>query len=187
MNRFFFRQAGAGVLAAILCALSVPAAPALADGAASTRNIILGGAAAALIIINHNRKVHERYAEDARRQAAAEQAASNAQAAYDSEQAAYNHEVAINQSLQHEVAVQHSMIVAQQHQLAKQHHQIVTMRSPRTVASRPVTRDVNRRATVAQNSQPNGAGPFMQQTSLTPSARAQRTRVVAEAFGWGVF
>ena len=57
MNRLLYRRAGAGLLAAMLCALSVPAAPALADGAASTRNIILGGAAAALIIINHNRMV----------------------------------------------------------------------------------------------------------------------------------
>ncbi|MBV9277584.1 MAG: hypothetical protein JOZ97_05035 [Candidatus Eremiobacteraeota bacterium] len=196
MNRVLFRRGAAGLLAGMLCALSVPAIPALADGAASTRNIILGGAAAALLIINHNRKVHEKYAEYDRRQAATQQAADNAWAAYQSEQSAYNHEVAINQSLQHEVAVQHSMIVAQQRQMAKQHHTIVSMRSQRTVASRPVTRDVARRPTsVAQNSEPSGAGPFMQQTTLTTSARAQasrrahqtNTRVVAEAFGWGIF
>jgi len=197
MNRLLIRQTAAAALAAILCALSVPAAPALADGAASTRNIILGGAAAALLIINHNKKVHERYAEDARRQAAAEQDAHNMWVAYQDERTAYNNEVALNQSLQHEVAVQHSMIVAQQHQLGKQHHQIVTMRSRGTVAGRAITHLNNRRPTsVARNDQPAGAGSFMQQTTLTRSARAQTSRrthqtrtqlVLAQAFGWGSF
>src|ERR1700738_398602 len=46
-------------------------APALADGAASTRNIILGGAAAAVLITNYNHKVRakrEEQREQARRQ-----------------------------------------------------------------------------------------------------------------------
>lgn len=38
-------------------------APALADGAASTRNIIVGGAAAALLITNYNHKKRQRQAE----------------------------------------------------------------------------------------------------------------------------
>ncbi|GAC1355176.1 MAG: hypothetical protein NVSMB31_15600 [Vulcanimicrobiaceae bacterium] len=48
-------------------------APALADGAASTRNIILGGAAAAVLVTNYNHKKHIKQAEmreQARRQAA---------------------------------------------------------------------------------------------------------------------
>jgi len=47
-------------------------APALADGAASTRNIILGGAAAAIGITNYNHKKRikqEEQREQARRQA----------------------------------------------------------------------------------------------------------------------
>ena len=47
-------------------------APAFADGAASTRNILVGGAAAAVLITNYNHKKHIKQAEmreDARRQA----------------------------------------------------------------------------------------------------------------------
>ena len=57
------RRLACFTFAAALAASAMPAAPALADGAASTRNIIIGGAAATLLIINHNRKVHEKYAE----------------------------------------------------------------------------------------------------------------------------
>jgi hypothetical protein len=38
-------------------------APALADGAASTRNILIGGAAAAVLITNYNHKKHAKQAE----------------------------------------------------------------------------------------------------------------------------
>jgi hypothetical protein len=48
----------AGALAATMTFGAV--APALADGAASTRNIILGGAAAAVLITNYNHKVHQK-------------------------------------------------------------------------------------------------------------------------------
>jgi hypothetical protein len=47
-------------------------APALADGAASTRNILIGGAAAAVLITNYNHKVRakrEEQREQSRRQA----------------------------------------------------------------------------------------------------------------------
>ncbi len=47
-------------------------APALADGAASTRNILIGGAAAAVLITNYNHKVRakrEENREQSRRQA----------------------------------------------------------------------------------------------------------------------
>jgi hypothetical protein len=52
-------------------------APALANGAASTRNIILGGAAAAIVVTNYNHKVRakrEQNRESARRQASYRQA-----------------------------------------------------------------------------------------------------------------
>jgi hypothetical protein len=109
-------------LAAGLAASVVPA-PALADGAASTRNIILGGAAAAagtLILINHNKQVHAREAAMAQQQADAQAAAQNAQAAYAAERQAYLHQVALNKEYQHEVAVQHNLIVQMRKQLAQQ-------------------------------------------------------------------
>lgn len=50
--------------AALAAALSVGmAAPALADGAASTRNIILLGTAAGILITNYNHKVREKRAQ----------------------------------------------------------------------------------------------------------------------------
>ncbi len=111
------RLAAAATLAALLTTLA-PQAPALADGAASTRNIILGGAAATLLIINHNRKVHERYAEDAKRQAATAQQRDDAWAAYNSEKMAYAHEATVAADLKKEVAYQHQVIEGQRRQLA---------------------------------------------------------------------
>ena len=115
MNRT--RLAAAATLAALLTTLA-PQAPALADGAASTRNIILGGAAATLLIINHNRKVHERYAEDAAKQAAIAQQRDDAWAAYRSEKVAYDHEATVASELKREVAYQHQVIEGQRRQLA---------------------------------------------------------------------
>jgi hypothetical protein len=105
-------------LAATLALTVLPAAPALADGAASTRNIIIGGAAAALLIINHNKKVHQKYAEYDRRQAQTQAAANNSEAAYESERQAYAHEAALVSSYKHEVAVQHQEVLSLRHQLA---------------------------------------------------------------------
>src|SRR5579883_3079191 len=102
-----FKRAIAGTTLAALFATLVPAAPALADGAASTRNILLGIGAATYLIIQHNRKVHERYAEDARRQASLEESNNDAWAAYHQEARAYQEEVAVNQSLKREIAYQH--------------------------------------------------------------------------------
>ena len=105
-------------LAATLALTAFPAAPALADGAASTRNIIIGGAAATLLIINHNKKVHEKYAEYDRRQARTQAQANNAESAYQSERQAYAHEAALVASYKHEVAVQHQEVLRLRHQLA---------------------------------------------------------------------
>lgn len=101
-----------------MMALLVPAAPALADGAASTRNILLGIGAATYLIIQHNRKVHEKYAEDARRQAELQSENSDAWAAYSSEKRAYTNAIAEVGDLKREVAYQHNIIVQQRHQLA---------------------------------------------------------------------
>lgn len=99
-------------------AMLVPAAPALADGAASTRNIILGIGAATYLIIQHNRKVHEKYAEDARRQAELQSENNDAWAAYRSEKNAYGNAMAEVSDLKREVAYQHNVILQQRRQLA---------------------------------------------------------------------
>ena len=110
-------------LAGTIALTALPAAPALADGAASTRNII-GGAAlvgGTLLIINHNKKVHQKEDEMASAQARAEESANNSQAAYQSERKAYLAQVALNREYKHEVAVQHKMIVQLRTQIASAH------------------------------------------------------------------
>ncbi len=108
-------------LAAAPAATAMPAAPALADGAASTRNIIIGGAAATLLILNHNRKVHEKYAEKDRAIARQQARANDSEAAYLSERRAYTHEAALVASYQREVAMQHQEVLRLRHQLAINH------------------------------------------------------------------
>jgi hypothetical protein len=114
------RTLGSLALAGAVALTAVPAAPALADGAASTRNIIGGAAVAAgtLLIINHNKKVHAKEDEMATAQAQAEESAHNSQAAYAAERKAYLSQVAINGEYKHEVAVQHQMIVQLRSQVA---------------------------------------------------------------------
>jgi hypothetical protein len=101
-------------------AIAALPAPALADGAASTRNIIGGAAVAAgtLIVINHNKQVHAKEDQMASAQASAEANANNARAAYESERKAYQAQVALNRDYKHEVAVQHAMIVQLRRQVA---------------------------------------------------------------------
>lgn len=106
------------ILAVATSAVLLGPVPTLADGAASTRNIILGGAAATLLILNHNKKVHQRYAEDEQRQAALQSQRNDAEAAYASERSAYEHQVAVNQTLEKEVAYQHQVVVKLQRELA---------------------------------------------------------------------
>lgn len=107
----------------LAAALLIPAAPVpvRANGAASTRNIILFGAAAAAgadILINHNRQVHARYAADAHRQAVLEERNHHEYLAYQHERTAYLNELAVNRDLTREVAYQHSLIVQQDRRLA---------------------------------------------------------------------
>ena len=114
-----WKRAIAGTTMAAMLALAVPS-PTLADGAASTRNILLGAGVATYLIIQHNRKVHEKYAEDARRQAQLQSQNSNMQAAYSSERTAYQNARAEIVDLKREVAYQHSVILQQRHQVATQ-------------------------------------------------------------------
>ena len=139
-----FKQALATVALTGAIGLTIPAAPVMADGAASTRNIIFGAAAAAgtLLIINHNRKVHEKYAEDARRQAALQSENNDAWAAYRQEQRAYQQQAAVNADLKREIAYQHKIVEDQRRQLASlsMHTGFVASRAgvdqPHRVASR---------------------------------------------------
>jgi hypothetical protein len=106
-------------LAGTVAMTAIPSVPALADGAASTRNII-GGAAViggTLLIINHNKQVHAKEDQLASAQAQADENADNAQAAYQSERRAYLAEVAINGEYKHEVALQHRLIAQMRGQL----------------------------------------------------------------------
>lgn len=114
----FIKRALAGTTLAATLALLVPAAPALADGAASTRNIILGLGAATYLIIQHNRKVHEKYAEYDRRQAELQSENNDAWAAYRSEKNAYSNAIAEVSDLKREVAYQHNVVLQLRHQVA---------------------------------------------------------------------
>jgi hypothetical protein len=112
------RIAASTTLISLLLSLG-PAGPALANGAASTRNILLGIGAATYLIIHHNRQVHEKYAEDARRQAEIARERDDAWAAYRAEERAYENEVALVNDYKREVAYQHAIIERQRRQLAE--------------------------------------------------------------------
>jgi uncharacterized protein HemX len=137
------KQALASVALTGMLALALPVAPARADGAASTRNLILlGGAAATYLIIQHNRKVHEKYAEYDRRQAALAQENNDAWAAYHQEQAAYAQQVQVTQALKKEVAYQHHVVQQQQRQIASLsgRNGFIKSAPPERVSQRPNAR-----------------------------------------------
>ena len=157
-----FKRALAGTTLAAMMATLVPAAPALADGRASTRNILIGIGAATYMIIQHNRKVHEKYAEDARRQAELQSENSDAWAAYNSEKNAYSNAIAEVSDLKREVSYQHNIIVEQRQQLAQ------AGRSDRTVAYEPA----------AARRSPSRAH---RQTAARPS----NNEVAMVSYGWG--
>jgi hypothetical protein len=115
------RSLFAACMAAAILMLGVPATPAHANGAASTRNIIIFSAAAAAatyLIVRHNRKVHEREAAAAARQAEVEQQSDDQASAYQHAHRAYQEELTVNQELQKETAYQHSVVEAQDKELA---------------------------------------------------------------------
>jgi hypothetical protein len=139
------------VIAAILVSLT-PAPRALADGAASTRNILLGvgAAAATLIIINHNKKVHQKYAEDAQAQAATAAQRDDARAAYTAEVRAYNNQVAVSSELKREVAVKDQMINQQKVALDQMRTQLAQMGvQTQTVAAAPAPAPAPKKAAPA--------------------------------------
>jgi hypothetical protein len=151
------RIIGVSAIAAMLLTLA-PQGPVSADGAASTRNIILGGAAAALIIINHNKQVHAHYAQDAANEASLAAQRDDAQAAYASEKKAYDNEAALVGDLKREVSYQHDQVVQLQHQVA--------MLQPH---------DANGHAT-----------NFVAQTTLVhPTAVGGEQQVAVTSYGWG--
>jgi hypothetical protein len=158
-----FKRALAGTTLAAMLALLVPAAPALADGAASTRNIILGVGAATYLIIQHNRKVHEKYAEDDRRQAELQSENNDAWAAYRSEKNAYSNALAEVSDLKREVAYQHNVIVQQRNQLAMAQRSGYV--APRAVAYAPAAHRKTQSRHVA--------------------ARPQSNDVAIVSYGWG--
>jgi hypothetical protein len=111
----------AACMAALILTLGVPATPAHANGAASTRNIILFSAAAAAatyLIVRHNRKVHEQKAAAAARQAEAAQQNNDEASAYDQAHRAYQEELTVNDELQKEAAYQHTVVETQRKELA---------------------------------------------------------------------
>ncbi len=107
-------------VAASILTLGMPATPAHADGAASTRNIIIFSAAAAAtyLVVQHNRKVHQREAQMSARQAALEQQDNDEASAYAQAQHAYQEELTVNNELQREIAYQHNVVEAQRKELA---------------------------------------------------------------------
>jgi hypothetical protein len=132
------RKRGTVTLTMISLALALGSArPAYADGAASTRNIIIFGAAAAggtAAIINHNKKVHERYAEDAANiaaaQAEARAAESDAQIAQSQARAEHNAYLKAHNAFSQEAArAEHY-----KKQSDTQHHLIVDLRRQLQVA-----------------------------------------------------
>lgn len=151
------RLVGVSLIAAMLVSLA-PQAPASADGAASTRNIILGGAAAALIIINHNKQVHAKYAQDAANEASLAAQRDDAQSAYKSEQKAYSNEAALVSDLKREVSYQHDQI----DQLRRQ----VAVLQPHGSTGQPTN--------------------FVAQTTLVhPTPVGGEQQVAVTSYGWG--
>jgi hypothetical protein len=152
------------VLAAVLGSALVGPPAALADGAASTRNILFGAAAAGagtLIILNRNKKTHEKAAQQEQRQAAAEAQTNQAEAAYQSERKAYGHEAALVGEYKKEAAYQHRILEEQKREIAS------------------LTRSV----TAAKGT---GAGS----TSVAQQSGLQHTDVALNpnvSYGWGTF
>jgi hypothetical protein len=122
-----------------------------------------------LIIINHNKQVHQRYADDARRQAQAQAQANNAQAAYAAERRAYDNEVTVNAEYKHEVATQHTLVESLRKEVVLQ----------RSRADRAI-------AQVRTNARP--AGTAAAPPAVTKTApNGPPIRVAANAWGWGQF
>jgi hypothetical protein len=98
----------------------------------------VGAAAATLIIINHNKKVHQKYAEDAQAQAALASQRDDARAAYRAEVRAYDNQVAVTSELKKEVVVKDRMIDQQKVAIGQLQTQLAQMGvQTQTVAAAP--------------------------------------------------
>ena len=166
-------------LAVATLATTVAPRPALADGGASTRNIIFGAAAVGgtLLILNHNKKVHQKYAEYDQRQAATESQRNQAEAAYKSEKQAYAHEASLVGEYRKETAYQHSQVVARDRQIASLERSLKVAKygAPRAaafVAPAP--------AAVAAARAPRAQPP-------SRPAVAARPQVPQVSYGWGSY
>jgi hypothetical protein len=165
----FFSKPVVALLAVLAGAPLLCPPPAYADGAASTRNIIFGAAAAAgsLLVINHNKKVHERYAEDARRQAELEGERNDARAAYQSERRAYEQEAVLVSQYQRQVAVQQQQLASREHLIGKQRAWLASLKHELTIAQ-------------TRTDQPQRAA----QTPVAPERQVAQ-RPAELSYGWG--
>ncbi len=172
------RFAAVALAGAMGLSLSAPR-PALADGAASTRNIIFGAAAigGTLLVVNHNKKVHQKYAEYDRRQAEAESERNQAQAAYVHERQAYTNEVAVVRDLEREVAYQHRVIRQRDSQVAALTHSLLVAKYGRVHRTAYVNHLAAPRAIPAAHSGPP--------QKAVVAVRAKPARTVS--YGWGSF
>jgi len=178
------------LIASLTCAIAAATVMpqlAAANGAASTRNIIFGTAAAAagtLLIINHNKKVHQKYAEYDRQQAATAASRDRAEAAYVNEQAAYAHEASLVADYKHETAYQHGQVVARDREIAALEHSLLVAkanaRRAQTIGAAPVAPAASRfvPATVVA-ARPETARPAHGAALAVPSS--------VVSYGWGQF
>jgi len=136
-----FRRIAAVTLTGALALAFGSPRPAAADGAASTRNILFGAAAVGgtLLILNHNKKVHQKYAEYDQRQAQTQAEANQAEAAYQSERRAYAHEAALVSDYEKEAAYQHRQVVAKDREIASLEHSLVVAKAAAARAGRSTT------------------------------------------------
>jgi len=169
------RKIGLTLAVTGLLASVVPTA-AYADGAASTRNIILGGAlvGGTLLILNHNKKVHQKEDEMAHAQQAAESEAAGAQSAY-------AHEASVASSYHSQLQAAYRENISLKRQLASQHSELMKLRQ---------------QVGLLNNGKPANSAAFVQPAPLRPavaaapmtatSQSAQSARSVPMlSYGWG--
>jgi len=172
------------VVAALLFTLVARPPAALANGAASTRNIILGGAAltaGTLILLNRNKKVHQKYAEYDRRQAATQAQANQSEGAYQSERQAYNHEASLVSDLEKTIVYQHGQVTARNREIAALKHSLVVAKYG---ASRPVAAAAVAPAIVAAAARPVAPAARVDHRVLTRRATPPANVV---SYGWGSY
>lgn len=153
--------------------------PAVADGGASTRNIIFGAAAVGgtLVILNHNKKVHQKYAEYDRRQAATESQRNQAESAYESETRAYAHEAALVNEYRKETAYQHAQVVGRDRQIASLEHSLQVAKFGASHAA----------ALVRPTFVPVAVTPSRAKLPARPVVAARAPVAPVVSYGWGTY